>query len=425
MSTNKNVSDFPTYTFFDERKVTNIAEIESNLAYRNLPIKDYNLDVLQKLFPILKKHSKYKASLAKMKNALRNEEAEAKNRTQNDERDLKLRNKDHFLQHQVNAMSTYFENLRKLVLSLYFSLPNRLHEHTAKDDKYSVVYTSFSNIPNIAVDHHLKVGKELKVLHYQNPVSYYLMDEAANLELAVTRFFSDILQKEYNFISTSNPDMYTNMIANSISYKTTAEEYLKIDKKELYLSGGASLSAFCAFRTGRSAHTKFLPERHFTCARHYSPQPYIPMDGLYSVIQKSLVKVFVSTDSAKQMNDEFTSTLEMLKALYQRLAIPFRICYQPASVLTLNESLRASIQVYSPHRREFVQIAYLSIYDDFISQRLKILCHDKNKNFSFVKIIEGTAINFPIFLAYLLEHSTGKSDLLIPDCLLPYMYTSK
>lgn len=183
------------------------------------------------------------------------------------------------------------------------------------------------------------------------------------------------------------------------------------------LMGGASLASFCAVRVDTSTHKKFMPEHFFTCGRHYVPE--FDSRGLFGVFQRTDVRIFVTTTTAEQMWSEFDTQLRWMTELYECFGLDFRVCFKRAASLTLAESCRASIQLYSLREKKFIDVARLSVYDSFISHRLKILCHNANRESGLVHIIDGVVVSVPSLIACLLERS--KDSLFIPDCLRTFM----
>lgn len=183
------------------------------------------------------------------------------------------------------------------------------------------------------------------------------------------------------------------------------------------LTGGASLSSFCAVRVDTSTHKKFMPEYFFTCARHYSPE--LDDSGLFGVCQRTDVSVFVTSPTAEKMWSDFDRLLRWMTELYESFGLNFRVCFKRSADLTLAECCRASIQLYSAHEKKFIDAARLSVYDTFISDRLKILCHNAKREHGLVHILDGVVISVPTLIACLLERSTDR--LFIPECIRPFM----
>lgn len=116
---------------------------------------------------------------------------------------------------------------------------------------------------------------------------------------------------------------------------------------------------------------------------------------------------------------EFDTNLRWMIELFESFGLDFRVCYNRAASLTMAECCRATIQLYSAYEKKFIDAARLSVYEDFISKRLKILCHNAKSETGLVYIIDGVVISVPSLIACLLERSSDR--LFIPDCIRPFM----
>lgn len=418
----KSIIELNKYIYFDENRLQS-EKLENDIRCRYPATDKINISRIREYIKIFRKHSAYKEDLTK---AIEITRAEVKTllgimKQPND--DIKRRialcnNRIQYFLQLLKPMVECHQELRALVFKEYLSIPNDLHEQTPKDCNEMVIYSK--EISSSPRSNHLIVGKNLNVLNYFNSSFYFLLNQAALLEFAAINFFMKNLQN-IKFMPFVNPDFCNNFILNSTSDRKL-QHFFNLDVEEFSLVGGASFSSFCAYRIAQSVHMKFLPERFVTYGRQYVPQTkYRTEDGLYSVFQRSNVHLSIGTESEEQMNEEFERTLNHLKLLYETLEVDFKIVHQPASTLLQGESLRASIQLYSAHMKEYVEVAYLSLYGDFVSKRLLMLCHNKQSKHKFVNLIDGVAVSFPTLLAHLLERS-GDKEIHTPECLRSYMY---
>lgn len=416
----KSIAELSKYIHIDENRIRS-SKVEDDLRYRHPAFQSINIPRLKEYLKIFRKHTTYKEELIKARKNVYAEINQLKELMKPPNEDITRRlalcqNRKLFIKRQAEIVNKYYEELRSVVLNEYLSIPNDLHENTPKHTT-EILFQSETSSSSSPHDH-LTIGKKLNLLNYLNSGFYYLLNDAALLEFATMRFFMHELQTN-KFQPFLNPDTCNNFIIDGAS-DIKNNIFFRLEGNKYTLVGTSSFSSFCALHVGRSVHKKFLPERNVTYGRHYEPQTkFKTEDGLYSVFQRSNVHVFVTSETAEQMNEEFHGILKLLKSIYQQLNVDLQISYQPAAALLLGESLRASIQLYSSFRQGYVEIAHLSMYGDFVSKRLQILCHDKDNNYEHLYLIEGVAVSYPVLLAYLLERSN--EELVVPECLLSFM----
>lgn len=416
------ITELTRYLYIDHDNLHS-DKLENSLRYRNSSLQKVNISRLRFLIKALRKQSTYKDHINESLNNVNSEIKKLQEIMKPPNDDILRRislceNKRTFIIRQREAINQYYNELNGVVLNEYLSVSNDLHEKTPKN-KIDVIFQSEKTRLPLA-HNHLMIGEKLKVLNYQNSSYYFLRNDATLLEFASLRYFSNVLQKN-NFQWFLNPDTCNNFVIDGTS-DGNIDNFFKLEGDKYSLVGCSSFSSFCALRIGQSAHSKYLPERHVTQGRNYTPQTrYKTEDGLYSVFQRSDVHFVIASETEEQMNDEFHKTLDLLKFAYEEAELDFRISYQPANDLLLGESLRANIELYSIYLKKYVEVAHISMYGDFVSKRLFMLCHDKNRKYEFLNIIDGVAVSYPTLLAYLLERSNEK-QLHIPECLRSLMY---
>ncbi len=406
------LTKFALVNFQDTLK--SVPELENNFRARNRTPK-INLITLKNLGEILEKHFLHKR-------AFREKMCAAEQDDQMDEAP-KSKNFGKYVEGQFKIFDTYYKHLKEVIVGYYLTVPNRLLDRTPRGEEDTVVSEKLFSVPGdkTTVQDHLSVGSNLGVLQYSDPKTYYLLKDAAMVEVAVPRFLNDVLENEMNFRPFRNPDTCNEFVIEGTGLENLEEECFPLEDNDyLCLVGGASLSAFCAYRTANSVRSKFLPERFYTHGRCYIPSKSSHENGLYTVCQRTNVHLCLAAASAEQLMSEFDSTLHSLTSVYDRLRLDYRVCYAKASELTIAESCRAKIQLFSPYRKCFVDIGRLSVYDDFISQRLRMFYHTNSVDKYFLHLLDGIAISVPVLIANLLERSVDK--MLIPDCIRPYMF---
>lgn len=391
-----------------DKVLDNVTGIEENFASRKIPM-EINLSLLKELYSTVKKFYRRQLSEA----AEKRDNIEAVLGENYSSETTESNNSDN----SSPECSDFYDFYRYFVLRYCLHLPNDLHERTPRVGDETIVVGNSENSNRNVHENHVQIGTRLGVLRYIDPSSYYLMKDAAMLERATIRYATNYLEN-VKFVPFCNPDTCNEYILPAIELENPDDVAFKLER-ELYLVGGASLALFCTYRVNTLVHKKFLPERFFTCARRYMPPKSCEENGLYTSCQRSNVHLFQAAYTYEDMMRLFDEVLKHAFDFYQSLGLDFRMHYVNASKLKLAESCRVCIQLYSPHRKDFVDVGYLSIYDDFVSKRLRLMCHDRDKNASFIHLTDGVFVDIPVLIACLLERSTD--ELSIPTCLQPYM----
>lgn len=400
-----------------ESELKFVSEVEQNYSDRQREPK-INLHSLRELVCLLSRHDSFARIIRQIFPDGDIRTIKNKNLSWNFEKMTASDWKQYFIHKHCSVYDRHYQRLQVFILYYCFLLPNKLHIDTPRKDTDVMLHHRISK--EIDGNDHIDIGHKLNVLFYENCASYFLLNEAAIFEIAIQRYLCDILPKELEFKPFLNPDSCHDFVCFGVLAEPTMNEGFLLENSVYRLTGSASLGPFCAYRCGETAHSKYMPERFFARGRRYIPPTNGPDVGLYSVAQRTNVHLIIMTSSKLDMQSEFQKTLSWLITLYERLNFDFRVCYKRASELRASESLRASIELYSLQKKDFIEAASLSSYDDFISRRLRILHHDKNKNYGFVWIIDGVTVSVPIILAHLLERSKYKLE--IPECIRPYMY---
>ncbi|XP_054261039.1 serine--tRNA synthetase-like protein Slimp [Macrosteles quadrilineatus] len=351
----------------------------------------------------------------RMRELLKKEESEAKEEMKRLERLREILKKD------IHEVKENIWGMEDNVIGSLLKLPNHLHK-LAPENEENVYFLNNESNASKGVDH-LKVGEDLNILKYYDQFTYFLKDEAAMFELALSDFCIDKLVRK-DFIQFSNPDFTRSSLAEGVGTvpNDTSELFLlentEANNDRLHMCGGASIFPFCGFHAKQVVQKDSLPVRYVASGRQYK-QTTSSLPGLYSVHQSTSVQVFIATWSDKEMNEEFNSCLKVFEELFNEFGLKFRIVIQPPHTYKSWDSLRASLQVFSHLNKSFIEVGHLSLIDDFISKRLR-MCYNDKKGELFLKVISGTVINAQSFLALCLERSQQK--LFVPENLRHFFY---
>lgn len=330
------------------------------------------------------------------------------------------------LERHKNLLKEDLIQVRKNVWSMednviceLLNIPNTLHAG-APETEVEMYKFDKENISK-GFDH-LFMGRKLDCVEYRNKLTCFLKNQAALLELAVPEFFTDCFSKE-GFIRFSNPDFTRSVLAEGVGLPPcNSSELFLLEQTEgnndhLFLCGGASLFPFCGFHAKQTLPKKSLPVKYIATGRRYIPLPD-KLQGLYSANQSTCVQIFVATHSEEAIYCEFQSSVDKACQVYNTLGLNFKVIKQTPLSYKNWESLRASIQVFSPYHKDFIEVGHISLIDDYVSKRLRMCYTDKTDEL-FLRVVSGTIINVHSIIALCLERSN--TDMFIPEVVRNYM----
>ena len=78
-----------------------------------------------------------------------------------------------------------------------------------------------------------------------------------------------------------------------------------------------------------------------------------------------------------------------------------------ASELGLSQSHKASFEMFSPSRQNFIEVGNVSTYDDYLSKRL-MLKFETESRLNNLFVMSGTDINITKVIACMIEQTDGK-----------------
>lgn len=328
----------------------------------------------------------------------------------------KLRTHGRMIRDDLKALKgSYYEVEEKAVLKV-LSIPNVLHERTPEGDK--VVVGKYRDVSVTESGSHTDTSD----IEWTSPDCYYLKNAAAEFELASTFFVADHLNGA-GFTQFSNSDFSKSVVVEGcgLDYSdpkmtfTVSEPDPKHyqENSRLHLTGAASLPAFMAHHTKHTIFPSLLPLKYFTVGRKYNPMT-LNAKSLLNITQETAVEIFIATDdSPKEMTSEFDCIIATITKLYETLDVHFQISYVPACGLKPWESLRASVEMFSPFLKKYVEVANVSTCDDYVSKRL-LFNYGRGVDMRFPKVVSGTVWSVPRILACLIENN--ELELVLEKC---------
>lgn len=404
-----------------ETKFQNISLLKENIKSRGL---DIDVDKLKKSWDFLKtvKQTKYQLE-ARREETTKKIKILVPQKTEKSESEittLKILGK--LIRDNLKTISKEIWDLEETVMIRILSLPNDLHSDTPRDSELVISEEGVKprSEPSLS---HIEIANQQGLLKYSNPTCYYLESTAAEFEIAVMQFSADFLNQN-NFIETSNCDFSKSIViegcgknhtdSNSVFILQSSDPSVNEDSR-LHLVGGASLLSFAALFTKHETNLGDKPLKLFTLGRSYSPCIENNLPSLFSISQESCIEFFIANSNCeKELMKSFNDIIENITELYKILNLHFRIVKCNAKQLKGWESLRCSVQMYSTHLQDYLEVGHVSVVGTYISKRLLMKYQRNGAEKDFLSLVTGRVLSVPRMLACLVEE---QGALVLPSRL--------
>ncbi|XP_050307831.1 serine--tRNA synthetase-like protein Slimp [Anthonomus grandis grandis] len=302
------------------------------------------------------------------------------------------------------------------------NLPNKLHPKTPKAHEEELFRYLEANPTK--TDSHMTIGERQGYLKLINHMSCYLKADAALLEQALHNFFAEELL-HLNYTQFSNADFVKTVVAegcgaepNEMLTMETIHCTKSDDLNKLHITGSSSLYSFMAYFTKHFVQTTYFPIKAFSVGRRYQMANENAPLSLFNLNQTSEVGMFIASN---KLDDNFLENIvNEVSTVYQRLGMHFKIVLTPANRLKKAESLRMSVQMFSNHLQDYIEVGNVSFYGDYISKRL-LFNYSENKERKYPIVVGGSLLNIHKFLGCALEHNSIEGKPLLNDVLLKYV----
>lgn len=312
------------------------------------------------------------------------------------------------LRNRLKSLKNDFYPVEDEFCQAFLHLPNLLDRQCPEGEHERILYRSKLNeTQSPEAPSHMQQTDQIR---YIDHTRYYLMKQAAKFDLyctdAMVKYF---LQKE-QFIQTCNPDFVRCVLLEANA--TPLERYHKVEEHQVqnklngaYLTGGGSFESFLGAVTKLCVYPSVIPLKYICSGRLYerSSEEENHAASLYTAIQTNAVQTFVACLNAQQAEEHMDTILNRCVDFYKTFAnLHFRVVYVKAADLMPSESLRAQIEVYSPHEKRYVCVGRISNYKDFVSKRILFTMREQ-KEYKFLHLIGGPILYTTRLIAALME----------------------
>jgi seryl-tRNA synthetase len=314
-------------------------------------------------------------------------------------------------------------------------IPNMAHPQApqGKEDKDNLEVKRVGAPRGFGFDpaDHVKLGQDLDIIDFDSATRvsgtkfYYLKNEGVFLELALTRYALDILQKR-GFTPFITPDVAREEILEGIGFNPRGAEsnVYTLEGEGTCLVGTAEITL-----GGYYADAILPPEKlplrmaglsH--CFRREAGAAGQFSKGLYRVHQFTKVEMFVYClpEESDALHEELRSIEE---EIFAGLEIPFRVVDTCTGGLGAPAYRKWDLEAWMPGRNngEWGEVTSASNCTDYQARRLNVRYRDENGRNRFVHMLNGTAIAISRAIIAVLENfQEADGSVRIPRALVPY-----
>ncbi|MDC7224315.1 MAG: serine--tRNA ligase [Spirochaetales bacterium] len=315
-------------------------------------------------------------------------------------------------------------------------IPNMAHPEApmGKEDKDNSEVARFGSPTEFSFKpkDHVELMEALDLVDFETAARvsgskfYYLKNEAVLLEMALTRYALDILQK-HGFTLTITPDIAREEILEGTGFNPRGAEsnIYSLEGTGTCLIGTAEipLGGYYAGQIVDFSQGPILMAGVSHCFRREAGAAGQYSKGLYRVHQFTKIEMFAFT-KGEDSDDMHMKLREIEEEIFNGLNIPFRVVDTCTGDLGAPAYRKFDLEAWMPGRGEeggWGEITSTSNCTDFQARRLGIRYkNDEGKNVH-AHTLNGTAIAISRGLISVIENGQQEDgSIKIPEKLIPY-----
>jgi seryl-tRNA synthetase len=344
------------------------------------------------------------------------------------------------LKEEISAKEADLASAEAELLSEARRIPNMAHPDApiGKEDKSNLEVKRVGTPRkfDFKPKDHVELGQSLDIIDFDSATKvsgvkfYYLKNEGAYLELALTRYALDILQKK-GFTPFITPDIAKEEILEGIGFNPRGAEsnVYTLEGEGACLVGTAEIT-LGGYYSGTIIPKDKLPLKMAGlshCFRREAGAAGQFSKGLYRVHQFTKVEMFVYClpEDSGAMHEELRGIEE---EIFSGLGIPFRVVDTCTGDLGAPAYRKWDLEAWMPGRADAAgeqgdwgEVTSTSNCTDYQARRLGIRYRDDDGKNKFVHMLNGTAVAVSRAIVALLEnYQEADGSVRIPPALAPY-----
>lgn len=337
------------------------------------------------------------------------------------------------LKGELKKIEPEFGKVEEELHQALWNLPNLVHPETpvgkSEADNVEVSRWGEPTKFDFAPLDHVELGRKLDLIDFESGAKvagsdwYFLRNEAVILELALTRFALDFLQKE-GFVAVLTPDVSHLGIIDGIGFQPAGPEsqVYEIKDTDLGLIATAEIT-IGGLHAEEILEEESLPLRYVGlshCFRRESGAYGQYSRGLYRVHQFTKVEMFIFC-RPEESEEMHTQLLAHEEAIWRELEIPYRVMEMCSGDLGAAAYRKFDLEAWMPGRGDYGEVTSTSNTTDYQARRLNIRYKTQGGENRFVYTLNGTAIAMSRILIAILENFQQKDgSVTVPKVLRSY-----
>ncbi|KAK7064038.1 serine--tRNA ligase, chloroplastic/mitochondrial [Favolaschia claudopus] len=353
------------------------------------------------------------------------------------------------IKEEIGELETAQTLLEETLLSLALAIPNDTHPSSPLGPESAAVTLSTHGpepIPSTPERDHVTIARKFDLVDFESAATvtgnswYYLQNEAALLELALTNYALSMALK-HGFTPVTTPDVVRSEISSRCGFQPRDNSdppvsqvyHLQSNTKapELILAATAEVPLGGMFANKIFAD-KILPLKVVGLGRAFRAEAGArgrDTHGLYRVHQFTKVELFAVTtqEESEKMMEEMKS---VQTAILNGLGLSFRVLDMPTEELGASAYRKYDMEAWMPGRGGWGEVSSLSNCTDYQSRRLHIRYKSNTPSGTtptmFAHTLNGTAAAIPRLIIALLENGAQFDELgelvgiTLPQALQPF-----
>lgn len=254
---------------------------------------------------------------------------------------------------------------------------------------------------------------------------YFLKNELALLEMAITKFALDLLiEKGFNYLTV--PHMVNTRVASGAGFAPRSD----IDSNEYFIEGdeltliGTAEAPLTGYHADEILDETKLPLFYVGYSPSYRKEAGTygkHARGLFRVHQFNKLEMYAYT-LPEHSTEVHEKLLAIEEEIWQALGIPYHIINIAAGDLGAPASKKFDLEYWSPVDETYRELTSCSNCTDFQARNLNIRVRRSNGTVDIVHTLNGTAVSLARSMVAIIEHYQNEDGTLrVPRVLQPYL----
>ncbi len=334
---------------------------------------------------------------------------------------------------KIKSAEEKLKELKDKVTFYLMRIPNILHESVpyGLDEAENVEIKKWGRLKkfNFELKSHGNLLENLNIADFKKAAEvsgagfYYMIDELAQLNLALMQFAIDFLVKK-GYKLFIPPLMLRRRPYEGVTDLADFENVMyKVEDEDLYLIA-TSEHPIAAYFMGETLKEENLPIKIVgmsPCFRKEIGSRGVDTKGLFRVHQFWKIEqfIFCKPEDSWKFHEELQENSEKL---YQKLNLPYRVVNICTGDIGIAASKKYDIEAWFPRQNKYGEVGSNANCTAYQSRRLNIRYINKKGEKEFIHTLNNTAIATSRTLVAILENYQNKdSSVSIPTALQKYM----